>query len=166
MTNGNYYNFTNIVPTAIKLWRMVTYLKGILALPRSRDKKTHCRQLYLPYQRAYSHKTSHNETLLWWAPTYTFNWSFDHVVLQDHVINEKHYIFNTTVPMAPNLVGWWFTLRGSYSCSYLANELRDELKTLYLYYFNTYFHQTWQGRDIPWGALTHKVTWSLNHMVL
>ena len=40
MTNGNYYNFTNIVPTAIKLGRMVTYLKGILALPRSRDKKT------------------------------------------------------------------------------------------------------------------------------
>ena len=44
--------------------------------------------------------------------------------------------------------------------------LHDELKSLYLYYYNTYDHETWQGGDIPWRAPTHKVTWSLNHVAL
>ena len=40
------------------------------------------------------------------------------------------------------------------------------LKTLYLHYHNVYGHQTWQGGDLPWGALTHKATWPLGNNVV
>ena len=34
------------------------------------------------------------------------------------------------------------------------------------YYQNAYGHQTFQGGDMLWGALTHIYTWHLNGMVL
>ena len=33
-------------------------------------------------------------------------------------------------------------------------------------YYSSYGHQTWQGGDLPWGALVDVVTWSLNYVVL
>ena len=41
---------------------------------------------------------------------------------------------------------------------------RDKLKA-YLYYHNSYGHQTWQGDDIPWKDPTQKVKWFFNHVV-
>ena len=38
------------------------------------------------------------------------------------------------------------------------------LKTLYHHYHNAYDHQTYQGGGLPWGAPTHKVTWSFGHV--
>ena len=36
----------------------------------------------------------------------------------------------------------------------------------YIHYHNDHGHQTWHGGYIQWGALFHKVTWSLDHLVL
>ena len=33
----------------------------------------------------------------------------------------------------------------------------DKLKTFYLYYHNTYGHQTWQSGCIQWGASSNKI---------
>ena len=66
---------------------------------------------------------------------------------------------------APNLVGWWLTLRSSYPWNYLGlwfrslARSREKLKPIYLYYLNTYDHQTCQGGDLPWETPTHKVTY-------
>ena len=79
-----------------------------------------------------------------------------------------------------NLVGYWLSLRGSYRYSHLTIYLsglawsRDNLNAFYLYHYNTYGHQTWQGCDIPWRSLTHtvldpsitwfcKVTWHVKY---
>ena len=44
----------------------------------------------------------------------------------------------------------------------------DKLKKSHLFYNNVYSHQTWLCGDMQWGwgAPTHKVTKSFNHMVL
>ena len=72
---------------------------------------------------------------------------------------------------APNLVGWWLTLRSSYPWNYLGlwfrslARSREKLKPIYLYYLNTYDHQTCQGGDLPWETPTHKshmALWSLD----
>ena len=39
-------------------------------------------------------------------------------------------------------------------------------KTLYLNYYIAYGHQTWLGADLPWGALTDKITWPFGQVVL
>ena len=39
-----------------------------------------------------------------------------------------------------------------------------QLKT-YLHYHIAYGHQTWQGGDLPWGALTPKITRLLGHVI-
>ena len=41
--------------------------------------------------------------LLWGASTHKITWSFDHVFLQGHVTNKKHYNSTTTVPKATKL---------------------------------------------------------------
>ena len=43
--------------------------------------------------------------------------------------------------------------------------LKFFLKT-YLHYHNTYGHQTLKGGELPWGALTNKITWPFNHVAL
>ena len=43
--------------------------------------------LYLHYQSAYDHHTWQDSNLPWWAPAHKVTWPFDHVVLQDYVIN-------------------------------------------------------------------------------
>ena len=40
------------------------------------------------------------------------------------------------------------------------------LKILYLYDYNAYGYQTWQGGDLSQGAPTHKVKWPFNLVVL
>ena len=36
----------------------------------------------------------------------------------------------------------------------------------YPHYHNAYGHQPWQGGDLSLGALTHKITWPFDHVVL
>ena len=73
---------------------------------------------------------------------------------------------------APILARWWLTLRGSYLWTHMDLQShglarsRDKLKPLYLYYQNGYSQETWQDGDISWGALTHKVIWLSDHVVL
>ena len=65
----------------------------------------------------------------------------------------------------PNLVGWWLTLRFSYTWSQKTlstrafKKLCDKLKPLYLHYHNAYGYQIWQNSDLPWRIPTHKVIW-------
>ena len=58
-------------------------------------------------------------------------WTFDHVVLPNHITNWNHYISNNT---------------------------------LYIRYYGTYDHKTWQGGDSPWE--TPIAPWNLYHVVL
>ena len=53
--------------------------------------------------------------------------------------------------LPPNVVGWWLSYK---------------LKPLLIQYHSAYSHQTWQGGDLPWGVVTHKVTWSFIHVIL
>ena len=46
------------------------------------------------------------------------------------------------------------------------NLLLPPLRRLYLYYHNAYGYQTWQGGDLPWRALAHKVIWHFNQVVV
>ena len=46
------------------------------------------------------------------------------------------------------------------------NLLLPPLKRLYLYYHNAYGYQTWQGGDLPWRALAHKVIWHFKQVVV
>ena len=47
----------------------------------------------------------------------------------------------------------------------ILSKSRDKLKTYFLYQ-SLYGHQTWQGSNLPWWALAHKVTGTFNYMVL
>ena len=69
-------------------------------LERSRDK---LKQLYLRYHNIYGQKTCRNGDLTWLIFTHKVKWPYNHVVLQDHVTNEKRYISSTTMPMTTTL---------------------------------------------------------------
>ena len=56
---------------------------GDIITPRSRDKL----KTYFQYQSAYDHQSRQDRNLSWWASAHKVTWSFDHVVLQDHVTN-------------------------------------------------------------------------------
>ena len=43
---------------------------------------------------------------------------------------------------------------------------RDKLKPLHMHYHDAYGHRTWEDRDLPWGAPTHKVKWNFDQVVL
>ena len=44
--------------------------------------------------------------------------------------------------------------------------LLQQLKALYLHFYNDYGYQTWLGCDLPWERPNHKVTWRFDHVVL
>ena len=72
---------------------------GDVTTSRSCDKlKTH-----LHYHSIYAHQTWQGGNLPWWAPPHKVIWPFGHVVLYDHVTNQSHYIFTTTVSIATKL---------------------------------------------------------------
>ena len=77
-------------------------------------------------------------------------------VLQGHVTNESHYISTTRVSIATKIdriltyfdgLLLIYSLDPLITCGFARSG--DKLKALYLYYHNTYGHQTWQGDDIP-----------------
>ena len=50
--------------------------------------------------------------------------------------------------------------------SSMRNLALQPLETLYLHFHSTHDIQTWHGCDLPWGASTHNIMWSFNHVVL
>ena len=68
-----------------------------------------------------------------------------------------------------NLAEWQLFTRESHSYSHVTlwlrglSRSRDKLKPLYLCHHSIYDRQSWQGSDLPWGAPSHKVTWTLDH---
>ena len=59
--------------------------------------------LYLDFHIDYGYQTWLGGDLPWETPTHKVTWPFDHVVLQDHLINESHYISIIRVYMATKL---------------------------------------------------------------
>ena len=51
---------------------------------RSRE---NLKTLDLNYHNVHGHKTWHGDDLLWVSSTHKATWSYNHVVLQDHVTN-------------------------------------------------------------------------------
>ena len=76
----------------------ITVSPRVLARLRDRPKTLH------PHNyTAFGHQTWQDVNLSWWAPTLKVTWPFDRVILRDYVTEEKHYISNTTEPMATKL---------------------------------------------------------------
>ena len=54
---------------------------------------------YLLYHSAYGYQTWQDSELPWGAFTYRVTWDIGYVVLQDHVINQNHYISTSVLPI-------------------------------------------------------------------
>ena len=88
------------------------------------------------------------------------------------------YISTTTVPIATKLgrvviqnegfphIRPHNTYVNTWLCCLLRS--RDKSRTLYLYFQNGYWHQTWHDGKLPWWITTHKVAWPwpFDHVVL
>ena len=128
-------------------------------LARSRDKE------YLYYHGACGYQIwqdgwmTYQYDLPWWAPTYKVLWCFNQVVLRDHMTSKKQYISNTTVTVAAKLGRTYFKRFPSIklidplatSSSWIMWETNIIITPLL-------WCQTWQGDDLPWGALVVIVT--------
>ena len=72
---------------------------------------------------------------------------------------------------APNLAGWWHTVRSSHPYSHMMlwsrglARLLDKLNSLKLHCQSGFDHQTWQDGSSPWSAATHKVISSFDHVI-
>ena len=92
-------------------------------------------------------------------------WSFDHVILWDHVTRLKHYIPNITVLMVTKF-GRMVTCGAAiiivtrpFNHVVFFNHVTN-LKHLYCY--NKFGHET----CAKWQSTAHKVTWSLSQVIL
>ena len=72
-----------------------TFLSRSLA--RSLGKR---KSLFFDYHNIYGHKIRHDGDLTWVLLTNKVQWPYNHVVLWDHVTNEKHFISTTKMLMA------------------------------------------------------------------
>ena len=117
VSSYNYYIFFVLVPMTTKRGRMVTYLEELIAIKslkhfnfvRSRDK---LKPLYLHYKSTSCHQTWCEGDIPGEAPNNKVIQSFDHVVLQGHVLQKPVYLYYKR--LYENLTGWWLTLMGSY----------------------------------------------------
>ena len=133
----NYDNFTTRVAMTTKLGRMVVHLDGLLSI-KYRDSlitsfviaHDKLKPLCLYYHCTYGQHFCFNGDLHWGAPNQKVIQCFVHMVLQDHVKNQNHYISTTRAFLAnklgrmiwSHLTLWWGGLVRS----------RDKLKALYL----------------------------------
>ena len=56
--------------------------------------------VYLHCQNVNGHQTWNGSDLPWGFSSHKFKWPFDHMVLQDHVINNSNYISTNKLPKA------------------------------------------------------------------
>ena len=117
-----------------ELGKILTYLKGLLPTELidpwatwSCEIMWQIKPLHLHQRNAYCQETWQNGDLPWAAPTHKPTWAFD------QVINYKHYISTTKVPMV--------TERGK-MVTYLKGFLRKKLLD-------------------PWVARSCKITWQI-----
>ena len=107
----------NQVPMTTKRGRMVTHLEELIAIKsfkhfnfvRSRDK---LKPLYLHYKSTSCHQTWCEGDIPGEAPNNKVIQSFDHVILQGHVLQKPIYLYYKR--LYENLTGWWLTLMGFY----------------------------------------------------
>ena len=93
----NYYISTTIVPLAIKLARMVTYLEGLLFI------KSFNALITWSCKATWKTKIWPDANLTWWARTYKVTLPFDHMVPWGHLTNYSNFISSTPVSMATKL---------------------------------------------------------------
>ena len=87
----NYYISTTIVPLAIKLARMVTYLEGLLFI------KSFNALIMWSCKATWKTKIWPDANLTWWARTYKVTLPFDHMVPWGHLTNYSNFISSTSV---------------------------------------------------------------------
>ena len=75
-------------------------------LTRSHD---NLEPLYLHYHNIYGRNTWQRGHLPWLSFTHKVKWTYHHVVLWDHMKNQKHMS-----PIPPCLAGWWLALSDFY----------------------------------------------------
>ena len=113
------------------------------------------------YGLARSHDKLKSLQQLLWLPTHKVKWTFDPLILLDHMTYWNHYTSTTTVPMVTKLGNlmffpWGATIQMTLRSHGPARPC-DELKT-YIYYHNTNDLQNeiqWGG-EIKWQVPIHK----------
>ena len=121
-----------------RLGRVVTYCEELSQLkPYEPSVMCSCKirwqinTSYLLFHWVNSSQKWQGGALLWGAPTHKVIWPFNYLVLSDHVINLKSYIFTFLILTQPM------------PCNTLITWLFDKLKTLYLHICNTYGSHPW-----------------------
>ena len=128
--------------------------------------------LYLHYHNDYGFQTWQGGSIQWRAFFNKIKKSLDHGVLQDHVTSDIRYIFITKRPLAIELgkvVSYYGTSTYKVKQPFKTRVIlrsRYKWKTFYLLYHNAWSHQCYQGNDLGWVALNHKVTWSFKQVVV
>ena len=152
MTNI-YIHYQNVCGR--KSWQMLTYIDWLLPI-KSHDHIT-MRSCKITWQTKIiisinTMSLAINLSRLgiqWRFPFHKVTRAFDHVVLQVHVKYFSCFITTVTRTMATKLVKWYLALRNfnplSHTSLWTCGHVRllNKLKTIYLYYYNTYGHQTW-----------------------
>ena len=114
------------------------------------------------YGLARSHDKLKSIQQLLWLPTHKVKWTFDPLILLEHMTYWNHYTSTTTVPMVTKLGNlmffpWGATIQMTLRSHGPARPC-DELKT-YIYYHDTNDLQNeiqWGG-EIQWQVPIHKV---------
>ena len=83
------------MPMAKTLGMMLTYLLWLLPM-KSHD---HIITFYIPYHKVYGYQTWEEGDLLWEPSNHKVTQSFKHVMMWDHVINQKYYVYTSTMSM-------------------------------------------------------------------
>ena len=113
------------------------------------------------YGLARSHDKLKSLQQLLWLPTHKVKWTFDPLILLDHMTYWNHYISTTTVPMVTKLGSlmffpWGATIQMTLRSCGPARSY-DELK-IYIYYYDTndLQHEIQWGGEIQWEVPIHK----------
>ena len=101
---------------------------------------------------AYGYQTCQSNDILWEASTHKVTWTFDHVTLWYNVTLYKKSFplrissLNVTKSTGNCEFGRVYWKKPKWKTSF--SVASEKLKTLSLYYRNTYGHQTWKNRNL------------------
>ena len=113
--SGWWLNLQELLP--IKSWSC--------GLARSFDR---LKPLYLHRNYAMTIKLGRVVTS-WGSPTHKVTWSFNHVVLQDHLSNQNILFPPLQSLWPPNLAVWWHTMRITYRQSHVILQLHGLMRS-------------------------------------
>ena len=97
--------------------------------------RRHIPSTHQQYHSVYGKQTWQNDELQWLAPIYEVTQPFGHVVLQNHLTNQNHYISTKTVPIATK-PGFIFSCSHYYSTIFTLTSYSLHAKDHANLYFN------------------------------